>query len=186
MKLIVGLGNPGNGYIDTRHNAGFSCVEYVFKKWNIDVWEKKRKVVIGRGVCLGEEVILCKPRTYMNNSGIAIDYLLRRFGCSACDIVIIYDDMNLALGTIRLRRTGGSGGQNGVSSVIEALGSELFDRIKVGIGSHPLEQEAVEYVLSPFTESEKQRLAETIIPKVGDALESIITDGMESSMNRFN
>jgi PTH1 family peptidyl-tRNA hydrolase len=186
VKLIVGLGNPGKSYVDTRHNAGFACVEYVFKKWNIDVWEKRRKVLIGRGVYLGEEVVLCKPRTYMNNSGIAIDYLLRRFGCSACDIVIVYDDMNLPIETIRLRRTGGSGGQNGVSSVIEVLGSETFDRIKVGIGSHPLEQDAVEYVLSPFTESENQKLVKTIIPKVCDALESLITDGMGATMNRFN
>lgn len=186
MKLIIGLGNPGRSYIDSRHNAGFACVEYVFKKWNMDVWERRRKVVIGRGVYLGEEIVVCKPRTYMNNSGIAIDYLLQRFGCSACDIVIIYDDMNLPFGTIRLRRTGGSGGQNGVSSVIEALGSETFDRIKVGIGSHPLQQDAVDYVLSQFTESEKHRLVQTIIPKVGDALESLITDGMEPSMNRFN
>jgi len=186
VKLIIGLGNPGTDYVDSRHNVGFSCVEYVFKKWNIDLWERRNKVVIARGVYLGEEVVLCKPRTYMNNSGIAINYLLRRFGCSARDIVIIYDDMNLPFGTIRLRRTGGPGGQNGVKSVIEALAGETFDRIKVGIGSHPLQQDAVDYVLSQFTELEKETLVRTIIPKVGDALESLITDGIELSMNRFN
>lgn len=191
VKLIVGLGNPGKMYDCNRHNIGFRCLNSLAKLHSIRFTKRKCQSRIGVGALRGHNVLLAKPETFINLSGIAIDCLMDKYGISRNDLVVICDDMNLPLGKIRLRPTGGTGGHNGMRSITSVLGSEDFIRIRVGIG-HPQEEifgadrdVIVNYVLGDFL-SHEQEMVETVVIRVAEAIDCCLTDGIEIAMNRFN
>ena len=191
VKLIVGLGNPGKVYAGNRHNVGFQCLNYLASFHSIRFAKRKCQSRIGVGKLRGQDVLLAKPETFINLSGISVECLMDKYGISRKDLLVICDDMNLPLGKIRLRRTGGTGGHNGMRSIISALGSEEFIRIRVGIG-HPRENifgtdrdVIVNYVLSDFLVQEEEEV-ETVIVKVAEAINCCLIKGIETAMDRFN
>ncbi len=193
MKLIVGLGNPGRAYRNNRHNVGFACIDHLAKRYSISVARRQARARVGIGEVAGIPVMLAKPQTYMNQSGESVSILMRRLALPTGDLIVIYDDFSLPLGKIRIRERGGSGGHNGMKSIIASLGRQDFPRIRVGIGQpakgglpeHEDTSEAVAYVLSDFTPAEKEAIAE-VLSRVGDAIECILTEGTLVAMNRFN
>ncbi len=185
MRLIVGLGNPGPQYRSTRHNVGFRCIDLMGGKWGIPTKERRAKVVLGRGHYAGHEVVLAKPRTFMNNSGEGVSYLLTRFAAQVEDLVVIYDDIELPLGRLRIRPGGGDGGHKGVRSIIASLDTEAFPRVRLGIGPPPPGEDPVEFVLGRFSDGEAAAVAqglETVI----SAVECVLEEGIDAAMNRFN
>jgi PTH1 family peptidyl-tRNA hydrolase len=192
MKLIAGLGNPGKNYAHNRHNLGFQCINYIAKKYAIAVKQIQCQSKTGKGRIAGTDVILAKPRTYVNNSGNAIASLMQKHRIPIQDIVIIYDDMDLPVGKIRIRPGGNPGGHKGIKSIISSLGSRDFCRIKIGIG-RPVadeynkieESDIVDYVLSNFSAEEQEKIDDAF-QKAAEAVECIITDGVTAAMNKFN
>jgi len=192
MKLIVGLGNPGRDYVNNRHNAGFKCVDLFAREHGISLTQRRAHSKLGTGEVSGTKIVLAKPQTFMNLSGEAVSALVRRYKISAKDILVIYDDLDLPLGKIRIRERGSSGGHNGLKSIISHLGTQEFPRIKVGIASHEGNDsssapkvEAIEHVLSNFTEAEKTVMREVYL-KVAAAIECILTEGIAAAMNKYN
>ena len=185
MRVIVGLGNPGDRFKGSRHNVGFQCLDAIAKKWGIPARERRAKAVLGRGHFAGQEVVLAKPRTFMNNSGEGISYLLTRFGAKPEDLVVIYDERALPLGRLRIRSQGSDAGHNGVRSIISALHTEAFPRIRVGIGNPPEGQDSVPFVLGRFTAQELIVISQTIEDVVA-AVESILEENIDIAMNHFN
>ena len=192
MKLIVGLGNPGKVYAHNRHNVGFRCLNYFAKCHSIKFERRQCQARIGTGELGGEKLLLAKPRTFVNLSGKAVRCLVRKYNIPLSDLLVIYDDLDLPLGKIRLRSGGGSGGHKGMGSIISALGSEDFPRIRVGIGrpeveglSNTGEDVIVSYVLSDFTPQEEE-LIKPIIVTVAEAIACFLTQGMEVAMSKFN
>lgn len=192
MKLIVGLGNPGRDYARNRHNAGFMCLSHFAREQGIRLDKKLANARTGTGEIGGEKVVLARPQTFMNLSGQAVARLVDRFKLEPEDIIVIHDDLDLPLGRIRVRRGGGSGGHNGINSIIASLGSRDFNRIRVGI-SHPREdgsgeadeEDIVSYVLGNFTTEETETIAQ-IIPRVSDVILCLITEDLTTAMNRYN
>lgn len=193
MKLIVGLGNPGLNYTHNRHNIGFACVNHFARKWDVR-WDKKQgKARVGLGEVVGNGVMVAKPQTYMNASGGSVILLVKKYKIDLNDLIVIHDDLDLPLGKIRLRHDGSSGGHKGIESIIAALDSPDFVRLRVGIGRPPnsdsatLKNEAdiIDYVLTDFTAAEKGVLAE-IMPRVTDALTCLLSEGLTAAMNRYN
>ena len=185
VRLLVGLGNPGLRYTKSRHNVGFKCVDHMARRWGIKLGDRRAKAVIGQGRVCDTDIALAKPRTYMNDSGAAVEYLMTRFAASAEDLLVVYDDIALPLGTIRVRRSGSDGGHNGVRSIIDELGSKEFPRIRVGIGAPDDGTSYVEYVLGTFQKHEEKVIA-PVIGAVADAVEVLLTEGIDTAMNRFN
>ena len=185
MYIIAGLGNPGKEYEETRHNAGFKVIDRLSDKYNIDVTEGKFKGLIGKGVIDGNKVILVKPLTYMNNSGECIRAVMDYYKAGTEDLIVIYDDISLAPGKLRLRPKGSAGGHNGIKSIIAHLGTEKFKRIRVGVGEKPKNWDLADFVLSPFKPEEKDAVREGI-EKAAKAVEVILTDGADAAMNRYN
>ena len=188
MKLIVGLGNPGKGYTNNRHNVGFQCVDNFARRHKIQIKERRLgerslRSKFATGDIDGTSVLLAKPRTFMNLSGDAVSQLVRRFKIAPGDIVVIHDDMDLPPGKIRIRQRGGSGGHKGISSIINSLGSDEFIRIRVGIG-HP-ENDEVSYVLGDFSPEDRQ-VIDKAVKQVSDIIDCILSEGIETAMNRFN
>ena len=187
MKLIVGLGNPGKMYERNRHNVGFMIVDRFAKQHNIKLSTKKKKAVFGRGKCEGTDVVILKPQTFMNLSGEAVLYLASFLKIKTTNIIVVADDTELELGRLRIRRSGGSGGHNGIKSLIYSLKSDNFPRVKFGIGkpSDDLEYDLCDFVLGNFSSSEKEILDQEF-EKIVDALGVVITDSITSAMNQFN
>lgn len=185
MRIIVGLGNPGPEYARTRHNIGWRCLDVAAERWRIPLKERRPVVVLGQGTAHGQEVVLGKPRTFMNRSGEGVRYLFARFGGTPAALVVIYDDMDLPLGRLRIRPKGSAGGHKGVASVIGELGTEEFVRVRVGIGRPPPLMDPVRYVLEPFTPEEEPVVAETA-NRVAEALDVLLAEGLEAAMNQFN
>ncbi len=185
MRIIVGLGNPGTRFRCSRHNIGFRCVDLIARKWGIRVSDRRAKAVLGRGNHAGEEIVLAKPRSYMNSSGEGVAYLLTRFASRPEDLVIIYDDMALPLGRLRIRPVGSDGGHRGVQSIIESLNTQAFPRIRLGIGSPPLEQDPVAYVLGRFYDEEDTIVARAVEAVVA-AVDCMLEANIDEAMNRFN
>ena len=185
MKIIVGLGNPGDRYRHTRHNVGFRCVDLMARQWGIRLSERRAKAVIGQGVHAGREVALAKPRNFMNNSGECVDYLLARFAADLDRIMVVYDDMELPMGRLRIRRSGSDGGHRGVKSIIAALGTPEFPRMRLGIGSPAEGQDPIDFVLGRFSEEESQVVGPTVETAVM-AMECWLAEDIEAAMNRFN
>lgn len=185
MKLIFGLGNPGGKYAATRHNIGFDTVTALADKYRIALREREHKGLCGKGHIGGERVILIQPQTFMNLSGECVREFLNFYKATAEDIVVIYDDIDLAPGKLRIRAKGSAGGHNGVKSIVAQLGTQVFDRVRVGVGAKPEEWDLADYVLSRFTKEEEPLIRDGIARAV-EAVETILGQGAEAAMNRFN
>lgn len=187
MKLVLGLGNPGARYRATCHNLGFRVVDRLAR--NRGVSFRSPLTLLGRArvaACSAPYVLLAKPRTYMNRSGLAGAALCRRYGIVPREMLVVYDDADLELGRIRLRRLGGAGGHNGVRSLIDALGTGEFARVRLGVrGAERASAELAEYVLGEF-EPEEMPVAGMLVELGAEAVDSALRDGMETAMNRYN
>lgn len=183
MFLIVGLGNPGSQYEDTRHNIGFKVIDNIAKEYNIEINRQKFKGMCGEGFINGEKVILLKPTTYMNLSGESIREVVDFYKISNEDVLVIYDDISLDVGRLRIREKGSAGGHNGIKSIIAHLGTDIFPRIKVGVGQPNVD--LVNYVLGKFTKEEMEVLSESIDASTKAAKE-IISSDVKTAMNIYN
>lgn len=188
MKLIVGLGNPGNTYALTRHNIGFIILDYLAEYLNCEFKAGKGEYYLAKGKYKGEEYLLLKPTTYMNNSGLAVREVLELYPDTELkDVLIVFDDFQLKLGTIRIREQGSDGGHNGIASVIYHLNSMEVPRLRIGIGKGEVmkKDEFVDFVLSNFTETEIETI-KTLLPIFKDCILSFIKEPFKKVMNRYN
>lgn len=186
MYIIAGLGNPTMQYEGTRHNAGFDVIDALADKYNISVDGRKNRAYIGKGIIEGQKVLLVKPQTYMNLSGESIGGLVDYFKIDEeQDLIVIYDDISLSPGQIRIRKKGCAGGHNGIKNIIAHLGTQVFPRIKVGVGEKPKKYDLADYVLSHFTKAEREEMEEGY-QKAIQAVEKILAGEMEAAMNEFN
>jgi PTH1 family peptidyl-tRNA hydrolase len=185
VRAIIGLGNPGEEYSGTRHNVGFWVVSLLARRHNLRLNRHRYNARYGQGTLHGVPVLLAQPMTYMNRSGEAVRALLKAYRLSPQQMLIVYDDLALPLGTLRLRPRGSSGGHNGVRSIIEAIGTEEFPRLRIGIGTPPEGIDPADYVLSPFEESEKS-LMRQMLEIAADACEAWLIEPIERVMSRFN
>ena len=183
MKLIVGLGNPGSEYAGTKHNVGFMVLDELGRRHRISL-KKRGETSAGPGYIKTEKVVLLKPLTYMNLSGLAVSRVLRGNGLTAADLIVVHDDMDLPFGRLRLRFGGRSGGHHGIDSIIAEIGDSEFLRIKIGIGRPP-EGDAARHVLTAFNLEETQALDRAIL-RAADAVEMVAGEGIERAMNLFN
>ncbi|TAL10936.1 MAG: aminoacyl-tRNA hydrolase [Nitrospirae bacterium] len=184
MRLIVGLGNPGQAYVGTRHNAGFLVVEALAADAGLK-FRRHGEAAVARGHVGGDQVTLVKPQTYMNRSGPVVAALVADLALDLGDVLVVHDDLDLDPGRLRIKSRGGAGGHNGVLSLIDALGSDRFARLKVGIGRPPAGDDAAEYVLAPLPSRERTVLDDAVQQAV-QALECWIAEGLMAAMNRFN
>jgi PTH1 family peptidyl-tRNA hydrolase len=185
MRLIVGLGNPDPEYQWTPHNLGFMTVDELANRNGIRVERPEGKALVGRGKIAGEEVLLAKPQTYMNLSGISVRELLGRYELDLDDLLVLWDEVQLPLGTIRIHPDGSAGSHNGAKSVISAVGTQEFARVRLGCGpDHPLNSRK-EHVLRPMKKAELEAASE-MIGEAGDAVEMILTKGIDAAMNKYN
>jgi len=186
MYLIVGLGNPGEQYVKNRHNVGFQCVKYLADRHRWSFNEKHGKARIAGGTIAGQRVTLAKPFTYMNSSGEAVAPLVRWHKLDVRrELLVIYDDLDLPFGTLRLRAEGSAGGQNGMKSIIALLGTQEFARLRIGIGRPPAEWDSRDYVLGNWSRAEAEQITE-LYARVADAAELFVAEGIVAAMNRFN
>jgi PTH1 family peptidyl-tRNA hydrolase len=183
MKLIVGLGNPGRQYERTRHNLGFMVADLLASRWSV-LLSMKDSGAFGRGSMAGQPAALLKPMTYMNRSGQAVLEVVQFYKLPLSDLLVISDDLDLAVGRVRMRASGSAGGQKGLGDVIQRLGSDEVARIRIGIG-RPAGSDAVDYVLSPFRPEEREPI-EIALLRAAEAAECWITDGPAAAMNRYN
>ena len=186
MFIIVGLGNPTDEYKGTRHNAGFDVIDALADKYNISVTERKSRAFCGKGIIAGQKVILVKPQTYMNLSGESVRGILDYYKVDVeTELLVVYDDISLDVGQLRIRKKGSAGGHNGIKNIIQHLGTNVFRRIKVGVGEKPKEYDLVDYVLGHFSKAEKENMAEGY-KKAIEATELILQDEIDTAMNQFN
>ena len=186
MRIIVGLGNPTLKYSKTRHNVGFETIDVLSKKHKIKVKKNQFKALIGEGFINDEKVILVKPMTYMNNSGEAVKEIVDYYKLNPNeDLIVISDDLNLDVGVLRLRSKGSAGGHNGLKSIIKCVGTESFDRVRIGVGKVPANRDVITHVLSRFGKEDRKIVKESFIVSA-QAIECVITDGMEKAMSKFN
>jgi PTH1 family peptidyl-tRNA hydrolase len=187
MKLIIGLGNPGSKYENTRHNVGFMAVSQLAESNSIQgKTESKFNAIVGKGKIGNEDVVILQPLTYMNLSGQAVSALMNFYKISKDDILVVYDDIALDMGVIRFRSSGSDGGHNGIKSIIQHLGGDnKFARLKIGIGPQPKFVPSENFVLQKFSTQEAESLKK-IIPVCSDAIEYFLKNGVSDSMNRYN
>ena len=186
MFIIAGLGNPTKQYEGTRHNVGFEVIDRISEKYNIDVDAKKHRALIGKGIIQGQKVILAKPQTYMNLSGESVRSLLDYYKVDEeHELIVIYDDISLDVGQLRIRAKGSAGGHNGMKNIIAHLGHSVFPRIKVGVGEKPKEYDLADYVLGHFTK-EEQEVMEEGYRKASEAVEMMVSGEMDAAMNEYN
>jgi PTH1 family peptidyl-tRNA hydrolase len=185
MKVIVGLGNPGKNYEGSRHNTGFNVVDRLAEEENIDFSKKKFKGLIGEGRIGNEKVILLKPQTYMNLSGESVRELCDFYHLTAEDIIVVYDDISLPPGGLRIREKGSAGGHNGIKNIILHMNTDKFVRVKVGVGDKPKGWDLADYVLSCFAEDIQPIMNESV-KKAAEAVKIIISDGVREAMNKCN
>ena len=185
MKMIVGLGNPGRKYAGTRHNTGFETLDRIAERNGIRVTTNRQKGLVGSGIIGGEKAILVKPMTYMNLSGECVRPIADYYKIAPEDIIVICDDVYLEIGQIRVRGRGSAGGHNGLKNIIERLGSSDFRRVRVGVGRKPDQMDLADFVLGHIPKEFEKEAAEAR-ERAAEAAESLITDGLEKTMNRFN
>lgn len=185
MWVVVGLGNPGREYAGTRHNAGFLFVKRLARRWGVEVKKKKHSAKVAEITRSGERLVLALPQTYMNLSGTAVRELLAGYRAAPESAVVVYDDLDLALGQIRVRKTGRPGSHKGLRSIVAEVGTTDFPRIRLGIGPLAERADAVRYVLSPFDREERVQL-EGALARAEEALEMIIGGRIDQAMNEFN
>jgi len=185
VKLIVGLGNPGSRYAGTRHNIGFLILDALARTADIEMSRRKFDSHIGRGMISGVPVVLAKPQTFMNLSGVAVGAAARYFGTEAEEVLIVHDDMDFPVGDVRIKVGGGAGGHKGLLSIIDHLGGSGFTRIRVGIGRPPAGEMAEGYVLERFSEREMETVSHTI-EQARDAVIEVVSSGVQAAMNKCN
>jgi PTH1 family peptidyl-tRNA hydrolase len=186
MFIIAGLGNPEETYKGTRHNIGFETINKLAYDYRITVKKYRHRAFIGQGVIAQTPVVLAKPQTYMNASGESVRALLQFYKVTPnTGLIIVYDDINLALGDIRVRAQGSAGGHNGMKSLIEQLGTDIFTRVRVGINEKPEGWDLADYVLSRFKKDEFDKMVEGVT-KAGDAVAHILQHGVDAAMNKYN
>ena len=185
MYIIAGLGNPTREYEKTRHNVGFEVIDVLADMLGTTVEEKKFKGCYGRGIIGGEKVLLLKPQTFMNLSGESIRAASDFYKVDPEHIIIIYDDISLDVGQLRIRKKGSAGGHNGIKNIIAHLGTQEFPRIKVGVGDKPKKMDLADYVLSRFSKEDRAAM-EDAVKEAAKAVEVMITEGMDIAMNQFN
>ncbi len=185
MKLIVGLGNPGKRYERTRHNLGFLVVDRLAHQHRIEVKKKLCDALVGEWRDDGERIVLAKPQTFMNRSGLAVKALLHEFCGTAEDLLAVYDDLDLPLGRIRIRAKGSAAGHRGILSILENLGGAPFSRVRIGIGRPPEGVDPADYVLSPFDSEEAAEL-DKIVGRAGEAVDCFLRDGAQRAMEIYN
>ena len=185
MFLIAGLGNPGKEYENTRHNAGFMVLDALADKLGADISEKKHKALCGKAVIGGQKVILLKPQTYMNSSGESIRAAADYYKVDPEDILVVYDDISLAPGQLRIRAKGSAGGHNGIKSIIAHLGTQEFPRVRVGVGEKPPRMDLADYVLGHFTDEDWKTMGERL-ETAGEIIKSFCLAGIDITMNQYN
>ena len=186
MIVIAGLGNPGKEYEHTRHNVGFDLIDVLAERYQIGVNESKFQGLYGKGIIEGEKVILVKPLTYMNLSGICIQEVLHYFKCDPkTDLIVISDDISLPEGMIRIRKKGSAGGHNGLKNIIAQVGTDEFARIRIGVGDKPQNGDLVNHVLGHFTKEARAQV-EQGLENAADAIALAVRENMDAAMNQFN
>ena len=185
MFLIVGLGNPGVEYAATRHNIGFDMITYLSDKYNIPVNSREGKALVGKGILAGEKVMLAQPQTYMNLSGESVRALMDYYKIDIEDLLVIYDDISLDVGQIRMRGKGSAGGHNGIKSIIQHTGTQEFARIKIGVGQKPEGGDLVQHVLGRFSR-EEDGLFRDVFALAEEGLLAWLQEDMKSAMNKVN
>ena len=186
MFLIVGLGNPGKQYEHTRHNIGFDVMDALAEKYNISISEKKHKALCGKGVINGVKVVLAKPQTYMNLSGESVAELVNYYKIDEeHELLVIYDDISLDVGQLRIRKKGSAGGHNGIKNIIANLGTDVFPRIKIGVGEKPKKYDLADYVLGHFSKEDRE-LMEEGYDRADHAVGMILNGEIEAAMNQYN
>lgn len=186
MYIIVGLGNPTMQYAGTRHNIGFDVVTHLSDKYGISLNQKKHKAIYGSGVIEGNKVVLAQPQTYMNLSGESVRELVDFYKIDVEEeLIVIYDDISLDVGQLRLRKKGSAGGHNGIKNIISHLGTQVFQRIKVGVGAKPEGWDLADYVLGHFSREEEKEVREGL-SKAADSCLAIMNEGMDAAMNQYN
>jgi peptidyl-tRNA hydrolase, PTH1 family len=186
MRLVVGLGNPGKRYAGTRHNVGFEAVEQLARQGQVS-WRRSWRfsAELAEVTVAEERLLLCRPTTFMNRSGLAVGPILRKKGFALADLIVIVDDTELDCGRIRIRRRGSAGGHNGLKSMIAVLGSDEFARIRIGVGGRPGERAMIEHVLSGFAPDDREKVDQAIARAVA-AVACMIKDGLDKAMNEYN
>lgn len=186
MYIIVGLGNPGREYENTRHNIGFHVIDKLAEQENIGVLEKKHKAIIGKGYVAGEKCILAKPQTFMNLSGESVRELVDYYKADeTAELIVISDDISLDAGQIRIRKKGSAGGHNGLKNIIAHLGHDTFMRIKMGVGEKPKGYDLADYVLGHFSK-EEAKIMDDAADRAADAIRTIVAKDVDTAMNEFN
>jgi len=186
VKLIVGLGNPGIEYQFTPHNLGFLTVDEIANRLGIEVRNRQCRALTARAVIAGTPLLLVKPETYMNLSGLSVRELVEEHQVNVkTDLIVIYDELDLPFGTIRIRQRGGTAGHNGMESILGALGTDEFLRIRLGIAPERKVSDGAKFVLTPFRKAQEKVVVE-VIEKAAEAVEVIIKDGPDEAMNKFN
>lgn len=186
MIVIAGLGNPGREYVNTRHNAGFMVIDALAEKYGIGVSEKKHKGLIGKGIIDGKKVILAKPQTYMNSSGECLRELFDYYKPDVeTEVIVVYDDITLDVGGLRVRKKGSAGGHNGMKSIIAHLQTENFMRVRVGIGEKPPRMDLADWVLGHFKSEDKENL-EKAVQDACEAVSMLIGGEADEAMNLYN
>lgn len=186
MFIIAGLGNPTGEYAGTRHNIGFDVIDVIAERNHISVMECKHKALIGKGHIDGQRVILVKPQTYMNLSGEAVREIVRYYKADPeTELIVIYDDVSLAVGQLRIRKKGSAGGHNGIKNIIAQLGSDVFLRIKMGVGEKPKGYDLADYVLGHFNKEERKIMDESA-DRAAEAVRYMLRDETDAAMNLYN
>lgn len=186
MYIIAGLGNPGKEYENTRHNIGFDVIDRLAEEENIAVMESKHKALIGKGYVAGQKVILAKPQTFMNLSGESIREIVDYYKVDdTTELIVISDDISLDVGQIRIRKKGSAGGHNGIKDIIAHLGTQEFQRIRVGVGEKPKDYDLAAYVLGHFAAEDRKKVEEAIA-QAADAVELMVQDRTDEAMNLYN
>ena len=185
MYLIVGLGNPEEEYSNTRHNMGFDSINKLAEKYDIKISKNKFQGLYGTGIIEGEKVVLLKPQTYMNLSGISVKQFMNYYRLNGNELIVVYDDLDVEKGSIKIRKQGGPGTHNGMKSIVNELEITNFFRIRVGIGTPENKQDLANYVLEQLSEEEGKVLSKAT-KSAAEAIESILVDGIDNAMNKFN
>ena len=186
MFIIVGLGNPTKEYEGTRHNVGFDVIDTLAEKYHISVTDRQCRAFCGKGIIAGQKVMLVKPQTYMNLSGESVRGLVDYYKIDVeTELLVIFDDLSLDVGQLRIRKKGSAGGHNGIKNIIAHLGTDAFQRMKVGVGEKPKEYDLVDHVLGHFSKAEREEI-DTYCRQAGDAIEMILQDEIEAAMNQYN
>jgi PTH1 family peptidyl-tRNA hydrolase len=184
--LIIGLGNPGDQHEDNRHNVGFMVINVLAARWKIELRRNRKNALTGEGTFMGKPVVLAKPQTFMNNSGLSVGPLSRLYGVLPENLLVIYDDLDLAFGRIRLRASGSAGGHHGMESIIEKVSTSEFPRLRIGIGRpNHADEDVIDFVLTSFHSTDKQKL-NTVLNQAADAVETYLRSGIEIAMTQFN